>query len=145
MASSQKYKTRQREELLSYLRNVPGEHVTANDVCAHLKERGSSMGLATVYRQLESLVDEGLVSKYFIDTNSPACFAYIGSESHEDQENCFHCKCEKCGKLIHMRCEELEGIQKHLLEMHNFTLNPMRSVFYGICEDCAKGGIRNAE
>ena len=47
------------------------------------------------------------------------------------------CKCEKCGKLTHMHCEELEGIGEHLYEHHGFVLNPLRTVFYGVCEDCA--------
>ena len=68
------YKTKQREALLSYLMTVPGEHVTAADVCSHFRERGASIGTATVYRHLESLVDEGLVGKYIIDGASPACF-----------------------------------------------------------------------
>ena len=144
MRTQSKYKTRQREELIAYLKSLPGQHVTAADAAAWFRAQGKSIGLATVYRQLESLVDEGIVTKYLIDAGSPACFAYVGLESHGDPENCFHCKCEKCGKLIHLHCEELEGVEKHLYETHRFTLNPLRSVFYGICEDCAKGGESDA-
>lgn len=131
------YKTKQREALLSYLMTVPGEHVTAADVCSHFRERGASIGTATVYRHLESLVDEGLVSKYIIDGASPACFEYLGAEHpHGRDEICFHCKCEKCGKLIHLHCDELAGIGAHLAAHHGFAINPMRTVFYGICDAC---------
>lgn len=131
------YKTKQREALLSYLMTVPGEHVTAADVCSHFRERGASIGTATVYRHLESLVDEGLVSKYIIDGASPACFEYLGAEHpHGRDEICFHCKCEKCGTLIHLHCDELAGIGAHLAAHHGFAINPMRTVFYGICDAC---------
>ena len=131
------YKTRQREIMMEYLQAVPGRHITAGDVCEHLKSKGQTIGQATVYRQLERLVDEGIVGKYIIDGNSPACFEFMGQDSHKGAEVCFHCKCEKCGKLIHMHCEELEGIGEHLYKDHGFTLNPMRTVFYGVCETCA--------
>ena len=136
MAVRSKYNTKQREVLLDYLRTVPGEHITAADVCRYFREQGTPIGQSTIYRQLESLVDEGVINKYIIDGTTPACFEYAGEESHADAEICFHCKCEKCGKLIHMHCDELEGIGEHLLSHHGFRLNPMRTVFYGLCEDC---------
>jgi len=132
------YKTKQKEILLDYLINRPGEHITAGDVCEHFKSKGSSIGQSTVYRQLERLVDEGVLSKYTIDVNSPACFEYMGKDSHVEKGICFHCKCEKCGKLIHLHCDEMEAIKNHMLEHHGFTMDPMRTVFYGLCEDCSK-------
>ncbi len=132
-----KYKTKQKEILLSYLESVPGVHFTANDVCCHFKSQGAEIGQSTVYRQLESLVDEGIINKYVIDPNSPACFEYVAREDHEQEGVCFHCKCEKCGNLIHLHCEELEEVRKHLNKDHGFTVDIIRTVFYGICEDCA--------
>ena len=87
------------------------------------------------------MVDEGLLNKYIMDAGSPACFEYIGEDTHGDGEVCFHCKCEKCGKLIHLHCEELEEIQSHLWEAHQFRLDPLRTVFYGICDDCRDKGL----
>ncbi len=136
MNSKSKYKTRQREILIEYLKNVAGGHITVSDVCSYFKEQGAAIGQSTVYRQLESLVDEGIVNKYVVDVNSPACFEYVGPDSHADGEVCFHCKCEKCGALIHLKCEELCGIQGHLFDEHHFKLDPKRTVFYGLCEKC---------
>lgn len=138
MNSRSRYKTKQKETLLKYLETIPGTHVTAGDVCGYLKEQGMTIGQSTVYRQMESLVDEGILNKYIIDGTSPACFEYVSPDTHGDTETCFHCKCEKCGKLIHLHCEELEMIQGHLLEHHQFLVNPLRTVFYGVCEDCRK-------
>jgi len=136
MTTRSKYKTRQKEILLEYLESKQGVHVTAGDVCKYFKSQGASIGKSTVYRQLESLVDEGLINKYVIDGSSPACFEFIRPESHEHNEVCFHCKCEKCGKVVHLHCEELEGFQVHLLEEHRFRMDPVRTVFYGLCDQC---------
>ncbi len=131
-----KYKTKQRELLLGYLETVPGIHFTASDLCGYCKEQGVPIAPATIYRQLENLVDEGILNKYIIDGKTPACFEYVGPETHADAEICFHCKCEKCGKLIHLHCEELEELQIHLQEGHHFKMDPKRTVFYGLCEEC---------
>ena len=136
MNTRSNYKTKQKETLLRYLETIPGVHVTAADLCRHFREQGVEIGQATIYRQLERLVEEGIINKYIIDGNSPACFEYVGAESHE-AESCFHCKCESCGKLFHLHCEELEEMQIHLYEGHRFKLDPMRTVFYGRCEQCS--------
>lgn len=138
MDNKSTYKTRQRETILEFLRCSSGSHVTVNDVCVHCKDNGIIIGQTTVYRQLEKMVDEGIVNKYIIDVGSPACFEYIGDAERPENGPCFHCKCEKCGKLIHLHCSDLMAIQKHLLDEHQFMLNPRRTVFYGICEDCRR-------
>ena len=130
-----KYRTRQRDALLSYLISAPGAHVTAADVCDYFRSQGSPIGQSTVYRQLESLVADGLVKKYFTGAHSPACFEYIAGIDQDSA--CFHFKCEKCGRLIHLQCGELAGMQTHLLERHQLSLDPARTVFYGLCDRCS--------
>lgn len=136
MNSRQKYKTKQRDMLIAYLKSVPGVHITAGDVCEYFHSQGAQIAQATVYRQLEKLVDEGIINKYIFDSSSPACFEYVDENSHQHCEICFHCKCEKCGKLIHLSCEELEAIQNHIFKEHKFRMDPKRTVFYGLCDEC---------
>ena len=131
-----KYKTRHSEEMLEFLETMQGKHVTVADVCEFFKGQGKNIGMTTVYRQMERMVDEGLVNKYVIDANTPACFEFTGAGSHCDSEVCFHCKCTKCGRLIHLDCDELRIMQEHLLGEHGFELDPQRTVFYGLCEFC---------
>ena len=74
--------------------------------------------------------------KYIIDTNSPACFEYTGADSHAHGDACYHLKCEKCGRLIHLSCDEMGCMGSHLLTEHGFKLDPRRTVFYGLCSEC---------
>lgn len=129
------YNTKQREILLDYFKNHAGVHVSAREAYAYLKEQGLSIGQSTVYRRIEALVEEGFINKYIIDKNSSACFEYAGE--HDMGNICFHCKCDICGKLIHLKCETLINISEHLLNEHSFTLNPKRTVLYGRCEECS--------
>ena len=142
MGSRAKYRTKQRDILVEYLKSSPGVHFTASDICEHMKSCGESIGQSTIYRRLEELVDEGVLSKYTIDASTPACFEYVGKDSHSDGGTCFHCKCEKCGSLIHMHCDEMESISEHLMGHYGFRLNSMRTVFYGICKDCMQEDSR---
>ncbi|MBQ6555041.1 MAG: transcriptional repressor [Firmicutes bacterium] len=137
MTAKAKYKTKQYDELLTFLKQTGGKHITVAEISEHFKAEGKPIGTATIYRHLEKMVDEGSVNKYTIDNNSSACFEYIGEKTHSG-EVCFHYKCESCGKLVHLHCEEFKELEKHLFEHHNFVLNPLRTVFYGICGDCAQ-------
>ena len=135
-----KYRTRQQDLLLSYLRQTQGKHFTAEDVRAHFEQTNAAIGTATVYRNLEKLVSEGILTKYVIDEHSAACFEYTGERCCRDEEKHFHLKCEVCGRLIHLECDELACISMHLQKDHGFTMNPLRTVFYGVCAECGKKG-----
>ena len=52
------YKTKQGDELRGYLERMPGRHITAGDICEYFRQSGKPIGMATVYRQLERMVDE---------------------------------------------------------------------------------------
>lgn len=130
------YKTRQKQLMLEYLESVPGEHVTVHDIVTHFAGKGIQIGTTTVYRHLEKLVEEGLVKKYLIEQGAAACFEYINPAENCHKTNCFHLKCTGCGKLIHLHCEDLEAIETHIFEHHNFLIDPRRTVFYGLCQNC---------
>lgn len=136
MATQTKYKTKQSEELIAYLQSVPGEHLTVQDICHYFQQHGTKIGTTTVYRQLERLVADGQVLKSFSDAGSSACFEYVGKKESCHQSSCFHCKCEKCGKLIHLQCDTLAKVQQHILQQHGFSFDTRRTVFYGLCESC---------
>ena len=141
------YKTRQQDLLLSFLKQTKGVHFTAEDVRNHFLQKQITIGMATIYRQLEKFVADGSVLKYFIDDQSAACFEYTGESRKDVEEGAFgghfHIKCEKCGVLIHLDCEELLHLQKHLMEKHGITLNLFRTVFYGLCADCRSKEQKN--
>lgn len=140
--SRTRYKTRQMTELLDFLKSVPGRHVTVNEICLYFHKENISMGTTTVYRNLEKLVTDGLVTKYTVAGIESACFEYIGDGHREKESDCYHCKCEKCGRLIHMHCQEVEILRQHMMEHHSFNLDVSHTVFYGICDQCKSLGSR---
>ncbi len=130
-----KYKTKQQELLLSCFKAMQGRHFTAEDVSAYFQKKNISIGIATIYRQIEKFVATGVVQKCFVGEQNAACFQYMGEECHKEVSH-FHLKCEKCGTLIHLECHDLEQLSSHLMAEHGFALDPFRTVFYGLCENC---------
>ena len=66
------YQTKQKAQILSYLRENRGRHLTAAELLHMLTENGTPIGAATVYRQLEKLENEGLVRRYALDDRGSA-------------------------------------------------------------------------
>lgn len=134
------YNTKQRENLLAFLIKNSNRHTSVQEIALYLSEEGTPMGTATIYRQLDRLVESGLVRKYILDGKSGACYQYIGDDCGCREH--YHLKCVACGKLIHFDCDHLSGINRHILEHHGFTVDSSQTVFYGKCSDCGKGGQR---
>ncbi len=132
------YKTKQMDEVRQYMEAREGKHVTVAEICQYFKENNISVGMTTIYRRLDKLVEQGMVTKYVVDGTSSACFEYNGHhETHDDHDcSCYHCKCEKCGKIIHLECDEVKDLGEHMLAHHGFQMNYHKTVFYGICQDC---------
>ena len=133
MAGRTPYQTRAQRELLDYLKAVPGRHFTVAEIKEHFIGDNNPIGTATIYRQMERFVEEGSVRKFVLGPGERACYAFAGDcncASH------FHCKCEKCGTLIHMDCKELCDIRDHLQEYYGFIWDAGKTVFYGICDQC---------
>jgi len=110
------------------------EPVTAREVAESLRREGHTVGLATVYRQLEKLEEAGLVHK--ASTEDGALYQYCGREAGRD---CFLLKCRGCGRLLHLDCSHLEPLYDHLERRHHFVIDPRATVFTGLCDVCAQG------
>ncbi len=135
MSRINQYKTKQKDEILNYLKSNANVRLTVNDISEHFKQSNVSVGIATIYRHLEQLVLDGTVKKYYVDGFSGAYFEYVENECN-NIEQCFYLKCEHCGKLVHFHCHELENLKQHFLKDHGFIINSPKTLFYGICNDC---------
>ena len=128
------YYTKQRDAIVSYLSSLGGTHVTVAHMAEHFKEREIRIGLTTIYRQLDKMVQEGSVKKLTVDGVSGACYQYIDENSYMADH--YHLKCEVCGELIHLQCGHIEALNRHIFEHHLFALKPQKTIFYGICNNC---------
>lgn len=136
MARSSNYNTKQKERILNILIENSSVHTTAGHIAQCLQAQGTPVGIATIYRYLDQLADDGIIRKYTIDNKTGACYQYIG-EKKECKEH-FHLKCVKCGRLFHVECEYLSSLDKHILSHHGFTVDHTKTVLYGYCDKCSE-------
>lgn len=135
MTNKSNYKTKQFAYLLDYLKASDSKHFTVNDLYVHFKENGLNIGISTLYRNLEKLIEDGLVVKYASDGKQSACFEYIGNhQSHSS--HCYHAKCQQCGALLHINCDYLEKLQKILQQEQHFLLDLTKTTLVGLCSQC---------
>ena len=138
MSTRMPYKSKHRDQILEVLREQEGRHLTAGQLLDRLREKGLTIGVATIYRQLDRLVEEGLVNKYMVDAVTGACYEFKGE--HGGESAYVHGKCEKCGKVVHIERRSVEAAMQSLSgsEGSGFELDCTRTLFYGICGDCRR-------
>ena len=136
MNRNSSYKTKQRSAILDYLIEHKDSHVTVNNISDYLEQDGTHVGITTIYRHLDKLLEQGLVRKYTVDGTTSACYQYANIDEKCHQH--FHMKCEDCGRLIHLNCSHINELCSHIFDEHGFTVDLYRTVFYGICRECSE-------
>ena len=127
------YNTRQKKQLEEIIEVLGSSHFTAEDVFEAIKKQGKNVGLTTIYRHLDKMVNEGILRKYLSGAGESACYQAVG-----DCTEHFHLKCTKCGKLVHLTCKSLDIISDHVLKEHGFSIVSSKTVFFGVCKECAQ-------
>lgn len=130
-----KYKTKQQAVIKQYLELQKDGYVTVSQIEKYLKENDCGVGLTTIYRHLEKMEQDGIVTRFKVDGQPGACFQYI---ENSDDHNCFYIKCETCGEVAKMECHHLTELYSHVEDDHHFKINSKKTVFYGKCEKCEK-------
>lgn len=126
------YQTKQQQAVLQCLQARAEECLTAADLSEDLRQTGHTIGLATVYRQLDKLTQQGLVHK--VATEEGALYQYCPQAGHH--HDCFLLRCENCGRMVHLDCDHLEDLCAHLSFQHHFRIDPRRTVLTGLCNTC---------
>lgn len=133
MKKTVEYSTRQRRVIEQYIASMGDGHFTVDSLCATLLQNGEAVGRTTVYRCVEKLKNEGKLRKYAQNAGESACYQFVGDGQCHDH---FHLKCENCGDLIHMDCRNMTKLAEHIKSHHGFDIDPLKTVFYGVCERC---------
>lgn len=130
------YKTEQKNAVLCFLKQNCEHHFTASQIVQALKTNQNAPGKSSVYRIISNLVKQGKVKRF--ESNSENSFVYQYAHLSDSCENHYHLKCIDCGKLIHMECEHLSDVCRHIASEHGFVVGTGKSVIYGQCKECLK-------
>lgn len=126
------YSTKQKEIILDVVRKKT-KQFTIKDIYEVINEK---VGLTTVYRLVDKLVDEGILNKE-IGKDNITYYQYL-EKCNED--NHFYLKCDTCGKVIHIDCDCINDLSNHIFKHHMFKANKEKIIINGKCNNCLKGG-----
>ena len=125
-----KYKSsKQRDMIVEYLNKVDG-HVTAEEIFKNMNEDGQKISLATVYRNLNILVEMKEIRK----------IAHPSEGVQYDKTNRphYHLHCIKCNRILDLNIPYLEEWNEKIHAQTGLEIKSHTMMAEGICADCAK-------
>jgi Fur family ferric uptake transcriptional regulator len=121
--------TRQRRALLAVLEQSDGFR-SAQDLHGALRGQGDAVGLATVYRALQAMVDAGELDQVKTDAGE-AVYRLCSAHHHH------HLVCRQCGRTVEVEGPAVERWATQVSSEHGFTDVRHTLELFGTCADCA--------
>ena len=123
-----KYKrSRQRELILQLLQNT-GKHPAADWIYNQLKGDFPNLSMGTVYRNLNILIEQGLVKK--IDFGSTFDRFEANTKPH------YHFICESCGAIIDLEMPIDESLNERIRNETSYDVYRHKIEYFGVCGSC---------
>jgi Fur family transcriptional regulator, ferric uptake regulator len=120
-------RTRSQERVLTLLKKLE-RAISAQDIYVELREGTQSMGLATVYRSLETLKLEGVVQVRTL-ANGESLYSTVQEDRH-------HLTCLQCGDSIPIDQCPVHELEDQLHQSHQFKIFYHTLEFFGLCNQC---------
>lgn len=120
-------RTRSQERILNLLKSL-NRAISAQDIYVELRNRSQTMGLATVYRSLESLKLEGVVQVRTLG-NGESLYSLIQEDRH-------HLTCLQCGASIAIDQCPVHELEDQLHQSYRFKIFYHTLEFFGLCTQC---------
>ncbi|MFD2757592.1 Fur family transcriptional regulator [Gulosibacter faecalis] len=127
--STPRRNTRQREAIRDALAAEPA-FVSAQDLHHKLRQAGEKIGLATVYRGLAQLAEDGEADTMLAADGER--YRACGTEQHHH-----HLVCRNCGRTVEVEAPEVEAWAARVAEEHGFTAITHDLEVFGLCAECA--------
>lgn len=124
-------RTRSQERILQLLKQCD-RAISAQDIYVELRNGDRAVGLATVYRALESLKLEGLIQCRTLPTGE-SLYSCVQADRH-------HLTCLHCGRSIPIDECPVEQLERRLESQHQFKIYYHTLEFFGVCATCAPTG-----
>ena len=107
------------------------DFVSTQELHRMLHEQGTRVSLATTYRILASMAEEGLLDT-LRNTDGEAVYRRCDATSHHH-----HLLCRNCGKTVEVQAPEVESWAAALAKANGFTQVQHTVEIYGLCPECS--------
>ena len=121
-----------REEVIGAIAEL-GCSITAREIADLLRERGSGIGLASIYRALDLLDRLDLVQRFDVGEGVARYEAAMPGGDHHH-----HLVCESCGTVEPFEDEALEEAIHGLAGKTDFAIAAHDVTLHGECPSCRK-------
>lgn len=121
--------TRQRRAVAAILADLDG-FASAQEIHDALRHRGESVGLSTVYRNLQSLADAAEVDALRND-DGELLYRQCSSGHHH------HLVCRACGRTVEVEGPTVERWADTVAAQHGFSDVAHTLEIFGTCGTCA--------
>lgn len=125
--------TKQKNLIIDTLKEYSDEHLSVDKLFDIMKAKDPHIGIATVYRNLKLLEDQGYIRKLLFADNVAPCYEVIGNSLAHTHH---HLICEKCGEIVDFEEDLLDAIEKIIQVTKDFTISDHKVIFYGTCSKC---------
>jgi len=119
--------TKAREQILNILKKA-NSPLNVDDIS--FKVRKYNINLSTIYRTLNTFVNNGIIKKELSNKDNKYYYSYISIKHYHILE------CNICHKKIRLDYCPFEGIEKDLYDKYGFEIDDENSIIYGICKEC---------
>ena len=127
--------TSQKLEIRRFLEAHRDRDMTVEEITEGLAESG--IGIATVYRAVKRMEEDGVIVRRVDGAKSKAAYRYCGDSAVRNTRAIF---CQVCGKNLPLPLEMASRFEGQVSEKTGFAITDHQIILYGICADC-----RNAE
>jgi Fur family ferric uptake transcriptional regulator len=107
---------------------------SAQDVYAALRTQGGTIGLSTVYRHLQSLVEQGVVDVIHTP-DGEATYRFCGDATSGRHHH--HLVCRACGRTEEIEGRAIERWAGEVAERFGYADVDHTVELFGRCPDCA--------
>ena len=121
--------TKQRERILEVIRDAHG-HLTADEVYHILKMEDTSIGVATVYRNLKYLYERRIINRI-----QHPDFGYVYDANLHQH---YHFHCDICNKMYDIDDLYKEDLNREVEREFGGKVRSHMTFFHGTCPDCLK-------
>jgi Fur family transcriptional regulator, ferric uptake regulator len=125
--------TRQRAAVVAVFDQLDGFH-SAQEVHARLRASGDTVGLSTVYRAVQALVDDGELDSIRTDSGE-VVYRRCSTRHHH------HLVCRTCGRTVEVAGPTVERWADRIAGEHGFTDVSHTLEIFGTCSVCAQARV----
>lgn len=127
MMNIKKRNTIQGQLVLDAVRQL-SNHPTADDVYNHVEKLYPNISKATVYRNLNSLAEDGLLLKISVPD--------AADRFDHTLEKHYHIKCLVCKEFMDLNLDYMQSLDEKVSEITKYKILSHDIAFKGICERC---------